>query len=680
MATINEKTNLTHPSGAKQTEASIEATQAESGGSPGQAESGGSPGHCGGTPSVDMSENETHNEEMFELLDIEDSFEFYDALNAHSDQCNVCAKAIKEWSITGKERNRVQHSLNGNTPPNGCPLPLTGMTYQEAAKTSLDGVWTSIAYSDWGVPPEEMLPLLSAGNTRQGRKGQAKKGKKKGKQGGQKKVSVRTAPLRTFRQTVNVDSSASKGVPVGHTSILAPATAPAIVGGFECWEVQLNPGLGHVFPFLHGISASYIYYVVNSISVEYVKEVGEQDGLVRMAFAYKNDQPKPVTDAEFSEVSGSTKGAPWVNQTIRADPSKVHTVAKRLKVRKGHENNLTSYDGLKFWYAFNYCPVASKHLGHFYITYKFTFYEARGLATQGSLTSGDQVVRCSNVDSKAVVPGKYTYCRYNVPEIHNIAGMTFLEEKSSAATGDQDVSVIVVDRPMKVEVTTTTTVVSVADTAPVNQPSFLSTSGRFLYAADTDAVGDADLGIAATNTQYASASEIADGGGVIPDRAAIHTHHSKATVHMVPGFKYFMSVLNDTASRLDMFMNNFVRVANISITFIGSLEHILSHLAPMEEKEMSALKGPLVHPTDPRGAQERARRLVDGKTPHFLIEKKKRDQEEGTSPPSLRERPTSVAAPEPTPQKDLYKEKVLRFNKLQAELDELEKVGASLNC
>jgi len=662
-------------------------------------ESGGAPGHQGGAASPSLSADMSHNRDMFELMDIEDTFDFYDALNAHSENCSVCAKATKAWSITGKERNRAQHALNGNSASLPTPLPFSGISLREATETSLDDVWKAIAYSDWTVPPEEMLPLLSAGNTRQGRKkGVAKKGKKKeGKKGGQRKVRTQTAPLRSFRQTINKDTSTA-GVPVGHTSILAPATAPAVVGGFECWEVQINPGLGHVFPFLSGISASYVYYVVNSISVEYVKEVGEQDGLVRMAFAYKTDQPKPVTDAEFSEVSGSTKGAPWINQTIRANPSRVHTLAKKLKVRKSHENNLSSYDGLKFWYAFNYCPVASKHLGHFYVTYNFTFYEARGLATQGSLTSGDQVVYCSNVDSLTVEPTYYAYCHYNVPEMHNIAGMTVLLEKSTTATDDQDVTVFRVDRPMSVEVTTTTTAASSVGSAVVGSPSFLSTSGRFLYTADGTEVGAADQALASTNTQMAAASDLADGSGIVATRSAIHTHHSKARIHMVPGFKYFMSMLNDSTSKLDMFLNNFVRVANITLTFVGSLEHILSHISPEEEKSFTALRGPLVHPTDPRGPQERRRRLLEGRTAHFIGEKKgftapftdgktphfPIDKEDERRVTDAAESPTSTFAPptsDASVDRDLYKEKVLKFNKLQAELDELEKVGsASLNC
>lgn len=598
-------------------------------------------------------------------------------------------------AATKGELRREENARN-NPAADGAvhPLPIHDMSYKDAASCSLDAAWKKIAFSTVVVPPEEMIPLLSAGNTRQERKGKNKP--KPSKKGGIRQTSVKTAPRTTFRQTVNRDTMGDRGVPVTHTSILAEAVSPAVVGGYEAWEVHINPGLSHAFPFLAGISSSYVYYVVNSISIEYVKEVGEQDGVVRMAYAYKSDQPKPVTDSEFSEVAGATKGAPWTNQTIRANAKKVHNMADKLKVRHSHENSLDSYDGVKFWFALNHCPVALKHLGNFYITFTFTFYEARGPATQGSLTSGDQIISCSSVGGDVAPSGTKLFINYNVPEMRNIAGMYSVLEKSSVGTGEQDVTVFSVSRPMKAEVTTTTTVTTTADTAAANFPLFLSTTSKFQYCDAKDAPGTTDFGSLASATQFASASKPSDGGGIIPANGAIHTHHSKSLMHFVPGYKYFLTIANDAASTMEMILYNAVRVANISITFIGSLEHLLTHLSPLEEKNAVALYGPLVHPTDNRGKQERSRRItsklghlqfmqqaITAPTPGGLAPlDTKEKQTAATTTTTVAVDDTSKAKVKRNQSIETYKEKVIRLNLLQDELDEIEtaRVGNELNC
>lgn len=579
-------------------------------------------------------------------VDVEDLRLYYAALRAVT---NESTEPVATWASSNKERNKLAHSVNGNQP----------------AKRNFPGS-----------------------------KARAEHKKSTATQGGQKpRGAAKHRPEAKFTQTKNVDNRGRKGVTVTHTSMYCSVDTPFVANSYEGHEAQFNPGVEHILPYFHGVATSFVDYTVDACSFKFVTEVAEQDGLVRMAISYKNDEPRPLTDLAFSEVAGSVKTAPWENATITVNPARVHNLAKKLKVRTSHEDNLDGYDGMKFWWSLSHCPAASKHLGHIYVTVTFTFYTSRMASDTGSLTSGDSAAFCGNIAPPvAAVPGSTCYSLINVTDHNSIAGLTKHTETDGTFAG---CSYFKVSRAMKVEVTASSTVTNTNTTIAATTVPYLRVTPRIGYAFETSNLGDSTTPILATATDTAGVGPVSDGAGLVAVDSVMYNHHSKAIIHMSPGYKYFYYFLNYASSDLDAIFLAAGRILHVSFKFLGMLEHLASFVSLDELETLERIKGPLHAPTDAQSQRliraRVAKRMESGWEPSPYLKRYVADHKTCAPTKEMVADATTWDAgdydePRLGPKQaathagDSYREKVKRFNRLQAELDELEKVKSlSLN-
>lgn len=568
---------------------------------------------------------------------IENILTYYDSLVAHWANCPQVG-----WVLSNKARNKEMHALNGNRPP--FPRP------------------------PHPAPPRPVKPKAKAKGSGQAAKKSAKK-----------------RPEAKFTQTRNADPRGAKGVTVTHTSLYANVETPAVVNAFEAHEMQFNPGLAHVVPYFFGLATSFTNYEILNCRFDYVTEVAEQDGLVRMAVSYKNDEPKPLTDLAFSEVAGSVKTAPWENARITANPRQIHNIAKMLKTRTSHEDNLDGYDGLKFWWSLSHCPIASKHLGHIYVTCTIRFFNSRLASDTGSLTSGDSAAFCGTVSTPAVAaPGGNCYSLIDTTDHNGIAGLVKHLETSGANAG---ASYFTVNRAMKVEVTLSSSIANTNTTITPAQIPYLRVSPRFGYCAESDPVGAGTTLITASATDSAGVGPAADGAGLVAINSVSYPHHVKAIVHLSPGYKYFYYFYNYASSDIDAVFDSVSRVLHVAFRFLGMLEHVASFIALDEMENLERLRGPIHAPTDHQTNRSIRKRIEEklstGWEPTSYLQRYLESKagmlatiSEGGGEVQLPASPSEkkdVPDTEP-PRTKTYKDLVKEYNKLQTQLDAIELV------
>jgi len=570
-------------------------------------------------------------------VDIEDFDLYYSALTGLYNNAAMNAQLLKtDWAISRKDRNRAMHSLNGNQ------AGAYGLSKRQAK-----GIGMALSaiqaknYLSSSKGRKTVAAVAGATGLQYGGGGTKKKKKTKSRQATRGPTASSKVRTEFKDQRTTIARVVGNRNRVTRVVVSMQKMGDATVSGSEAEELiayPTNPGLP-VFKTAYEEARTKKYYrLVEGSFIFKTIEPDSSRGQLVMAGQTNLLTAPPLTIDDMIELPISRVSQISSNVTLNVPVQLMHAQKKWLKVRQDYQHQVEDFDGFIFWGATanHASTTAGYKVGTWYFNGVFEFKEDTTPGEAGTATPGDRLY----------LTGGSTEVIASAGASEVISGwQTEYDEIAGVSTYDNG---FIVSFNAYVHITASVPIEAYY--------TGVSTYGIGITPSVTLVIG----GI----TVQTSRMQITFGAGKTPSWTTLPINYYG---EIAAGQSIYLKLQNYRTDAdcgveasgipgcfFELELRGIIPGGNASI-LASSRRKLVKGLNDESTQKAKGLEAP-------------------------TGDRKQRERSEADDSTTLGATRAAPLAP-PIPEKDTYKEKVLRFNKLQAELDEMETVkSASLNC